>query len=195
MSNIKDLQHLGKPVKIIKKPVIVLTKLAKEAGQIMTGWNQLLQYNAGDYIISDQSGDQWPVQSEIYKQTYIDGETIDELLLKWEKDPFICKDELFKIEHQHIVVLKKYFKDNLLINKKYDDELYGVKKLVFSDAIIANGNGTLKTLEGETKYEKNDFIVIGVAGETWPINKQKIDKEYLFGENTQELFGNWIKSI
>lgn len=195
MSNIKDLQHLGKAVKLIKKPVIVLTKLAKEAGQIMTGWKQLLEYNEGYYIISDQSGDQWPVKPEIYNETYIDGKTIDELLLKWEKNPFISRNESFDIEFQHIIALKQYFKDNLLINKKYDDELYGIKKLVFSDAVIAKEKGVLETLEGPAKYEKDDFIVIGVSGEVWPINKEKIDKEYLFGENTQELFSNWIKSI
>ena len=71
-----------------------------------------------------------------------------------------------------------------------------IKREISVDVRFAKDSGILQTLEGPVPYSKDDAIVTGSAGESWPINRENFIENYIplnvhiFGEN-----GRYIKKL
>ena len=52
------------------------------------------------------------------------------------------------------------------------------KKPIYGEVKFAKNLGTLKTLEGEVRYEAGAAILTGEAGDTWPVERAKFDASY-----------------
>lgn len=171
-------------VKILKKPTFVNVTITATNGSLISPWGAELNYQKDDVIINDLSGDQWCISRDIYDHTYIDGSDWDSLYEKFIINLSQGIDGITfsrpLIDQLFIKLKNKFIKNNI-------SSLIGMKKLSCNEAIIATTAGTIKTLEGIAHFNKGDFIITGFANEKWPINRQKIENEYFYGRDNNEI--------
>ena len=58
-----------------------------------------------------------------------------------------------------------------------------IKKPLPIKVIFAKEDGVCQTLEGQVSYLKEDAILTGIVGETWPIKRVSFDDRYIASED------------
>ena len=123
--------------------------------------------------------------------------------------------ELFQKSHSPLEMeeylrerLKRYFQScEIIYANEYELSLEGMKKyskkhiqrgFVDLSKILPEGTSiTIRTLEGdiECKVKDDFYILIGLKGEVWPIDKEKFYKTYKESPDEYEFYGEYEPAI
>lgn len=185
-------EFLGSKVKLIKKPAFVKVIVAKQSGNLQTSYGSNLQYQVNDLIISDVTGEIWPVSRTVYDKTYIDGSNFDIIGCKFIHN---LANEIKELKIDQLIAKQLFLAMKANCKMEYSNGcLIGIKKFIISDAIIASEDGTVITKEGDVIFKKGDFIVTGIEGEQWPIKREKIEREYIYDNDSYQTIEKLINS-
>ena len=127
---------------------------------ILRGIHGDLKGNNGDFIVKGVSEELYPVDAKIFSNTYTVFDNNTSIIKKYIKKPVSVRAVLFDGSESSVNAIKKLNSTNTFIESYNENEII------------------IKTLEGNSKANKGDYVVQGINTELWPVQADIFNSTY-----------------